>query len=219
MRTRTVLSAGAVAALALIGPGLAIGGNSSPAAAPRCPPAAAHLLARGRIMRVYRTGAGPSQGAVEACLAGRRGHMTLLGARGPGLGGRSLSVAASSGPLLAYLVTSFGVDSGATALLVADVQARRVIRELPAGHYVDAGIAGYERVEKVALGPEGAVGWISASSEGRQRPVSYIVHGAATIGEPRVLDEGPDIGPTSLTLSGRTLHWWHAGTERSAPLP
>jgi hypothetical protein len=179
------------------------------------------VIARGRILRVFTTGSGISGHAIEACLTNRRGRsMTLLAARaGGGLGGRSLTVDASSGPLVAYTLTSFGVDSGTTSLLVADVAARRVIRDLLAGHYVDAGFAGYERVEKVVLGPEGAIGWISAASKGARLPPTYAVHAAARIGQPRVLDEGGDIGATSLSISGRTLRWRHAGIERTAPLP
>jgi len=213
--------AAAVAASALIGTAAAATLPAGTSAVPRCPPTGVRVLARGRLMRVYATGAGASRGPVQACLAGRRGHMTLMAARGalPGLGGRSLAVAAWSGPLVAYTLTSFGVDSGTTTLLVADVAARRVIRELPVGRYVDAGFAGYERATKIVLGPEGAVGWIAATAErGRPGPL-YSVHAAATIGEPRVLDEGPDIGPGSLTVTGKILHWWHAGVERSARLP
>ena len=201
--------------------GRAATGATGRAATPGCPPPGAHLIARGRILRVYTPGPGTYKGAIEACLTGRAGRMTLLAARTPGPGpiGRSLQVNAWSGPLVAYTLTSFGVDSGTTSLLVADVAARRILRQLPTGHYVDAGLGGYERSTKVVLGPEGAVGWIAATSgPGHQSP-AYSVHAAATIGEPHVLDEGPDIGPASLTLTGRTLHWWHAGIEHSARLP
>ena len=212
---------GAIAAISLAAAGIAYTGATGRAAAPRCPPPGAHLIAHGRILRVYRTGPGTYKDAIDACLTGRAGHMTLLAARAPGPGpiGRSLQVNAWSGPLIAYTLTSFGVDSGTTSLVIADVAARRILRQLPTGHYVDAGLGGYERATKVVLGPEGAVGWIvAASPPGHQGP-TYSVHAAATIGEPQVLDEGPDIGPASLTLTGRTLHWWRSGIERSARLP
>ena len=171
-------------------------------------------------MRVYSSGpAGPGR-AIEACLAGRTGHMTLLaGPTGGALEGRSLTVGASSGPLVAYLLTSFGAGSGSIRLLVADVAARRVLRELPVGHYADGGLAGYERPTEVVLGPEGGVGWIAAVGEAGGQGPTYTVHTAATVGEPRLLDEGADIGAGSLSLTGFTLHWWHGGIEHSAPLP
>ncbi len=199
----------ALAATALFGPGLA--GARTPA--PGCAPAGAHVIARGAILRVYTT---PSAGStVYACLRGRHTRMTLLAAGAH----HSLAVMASSGPLVAFTVTSFGVDAGSVALRVADVQARRVIRELPVGHYIDAGFVGYERVEKVVLGPEGGVGWIAAMGQSGHGAPDYAVHDAATVGEPRLLDEGPDIGPDTLSIAFRTLHWWHAGIEHSALLP
>ena len=41
----------------------------------------------------------------------------------------------------------------------------------------------------------------------------------ATTGPISVLDEGADIGPTSLSLTGHTLTWWRGGIEKSAALP
>lgn len=208
-------------AASLTAAGIASAGETGALAARRCPPRGTHLIAHGRILRVYTSGTGPLSGhAVDACLAGRPGGMTLLAARSPGvgLGGRSLSVEASSGPLIAYSVTSFGVDSGSISLLIADVAARRVLRELTVGHYVDAGIGGSERVTKLVLGPEGAVGWIAVSKGPGQTSPTYSVHVAATVGEPRLLDEGEAIGSDSLTLTGRLLHWWHGGIEHSARL-
>ncbi len=149
--------------------------------------------------------------------------MTLIG-HGHGEGfGPMLRQVVFSGPIVAYLSSSFGVDTSATSLTVADVEARRVLRNVgEVGKSIDAGFAGSERVTKLVLGPEGAVAWITAVSEsGRpgQAPQTYVLHAAATVGELQVLDEGPDIGGESLTLAGRTLHWWHAGIERSALLP
>jgi hypothetical protein len=49
--------------------------------------------------------------------------------------------------------------------------------------------------------------------------MTLLIYTAATSGPAIVLDEGPDIGSTSLSLSAGTLSWWHAGVERTAPLP
>lgn len=182
-----------------------------------CAPAGAHVVGNDGMVRLYTTGPAtlPLGSALQACLAGREGHMTLL--RPGGRSGLSLKLAASSGPLLAYLVTRFGVDSASTVLRVADVSARRVLRELTVGNYVDAGILERETPTRVVLGPEGAVGWIAASHGPDQR-TTYAVRTAATVGRVETLDEGPDISPRRLTLSGQRLAWWHAGTELHAPL-
>jgi hypothetical protein len=46
----------------------------------------------------------------------------------------------------------------------------------------------------------------------------YTVHAPARTGSVQVLDEGPDIGGDSLALADRTLSWWHAGRNLSAPM-
>jgi hypothetical protein len=182
-----------------------------------CPPAGAHVIDREGLVRVYSTGplTGSLRSPIQACLAGRSGHMTLLSEGGRF--GVSLAVSATSGPLVAYLITRFGVDSGSTVLRVADVSARRVLRELTIGSYIDGGILEREAPTRVVLGPEGAVGWIAAS-HGPDQHVTYTVRTAATIGPIEKLDEGPEISPRRLTLSGRRMGWWHDGTELHAPL-
>jgi hypothetical protein len=186
-----------------------------------CPPPGAHLIAHDRAIRVYSTGSATLGRPVEACLIGAGTRMTLLprGGGGGGPAGQSLKVATFSGPLVAYLLTSFGVDSGSTRLAIADVASRRVLRELLVGHYVDAGFGGGEAVTKVVLGPRGAVAWIAGSHGPGNQTVTYAVHTARTVGPPKVLDEGTDIGATSLTLAGRTLSWSHGGVEHTAELP
>jgi hypothetical protein len=212
----------AATALAVIVP--VAGGAGSSAAAPshrRCPPSGAHQIAHDRLLSVYSTGGGPLEDPIEACLLARGGRMTLLAKRtgqgGPA--GRGLRVEALSGSIVAYLITSFGVDSGSTDLVIADVAARRVLRDVPAGKYVDAGILGSESVSKLVLAPEGAVAWVTSSREGNTSPTTYVVHAAARSGAPTILDEGPDIGPTSLVLTGRKLSWSRGGIRKSAALP
>jgi hypothetical protein len=182
-----------------------------------CQPAGAHLIYREGLVHIYTSAplSRPALGPVEACLTGYEGHMTLLGASAHF--GVSLKVAATSGPLVAYLITTFGVDSGSTSLRVADVPARRVLRELTVGNYIDGGILEREAPTRVVLGPEGAVAWIAASHGPDQR-VSYAVRTAATIGHVQTLDEGRTIAPGRLRLLGGRIIWWHAGIERHGPL-
>jgi hypothetical protein len=182
-----------------------------------CQPAGAHLIYRHGLLHVYTSALSsrPARGPVEACLTGYEGHMTLL--RAAGRPDVSLKVAATSGPLVAYLLTTFGVDSASTVLRVADVPARRVLRELAIGNYVDGGILEREAPTRVVLGPEGAVAWIAASHGPDQR-VSYAIRTAATIGHVETLEEGPGISPGRLRLSGGRISWWHGGAERHGPL-
>jgi hypothetical protein len=67
----------------------------------------------------------------------------------------------------------------------------------------------------------GSVAWVASESRrgGLDEP-SLVRVLLAPVGEPlRTLDEGPDIGPESLSLTGVALSWWHAGTLRTAPMP
>ncbi len=185
-----------------------------------CPPRGARPIAHDRLVTVYSTGVGLDK-QVEACLRAGGRRMTLLAkpTRPGGPLGLRLRVEALSGSIVACLISSFGVDSGSTGLLIADVASRRVLREASAGRYVDAGILGSESVSKLVLGREGAVGWIMARRERGASATTYIVRGAGRTGPASTLDEGPDIGATSLSLTGHTLTWWHGGIEKSAALP
>jgi hypothetical protein len=215
-----VLAATAVAA-ALTG----LGREELPASAAvqlrPCVPARAHVLAKDAVVRVYEPAAtyrGEAPSAIYACLAGHRGHMTLLPPNPQIHAHRSLGAFQLAGAVVGYIATQFGVDSGTTTLVVVDVASRRVLRSLEAGHYVDAGFILAEGVQQFLVSPRGSLAWISYRSEHRA-PKEYAVHAAAPEQPPRVLDEGRDIGGSSLALAGGTLSWRHGADERSAPLP
>jgi hypothetical protein len=146
--------------------------------------------------------------------------MTLLPAPSPGQRGlhRSVGQFRLAGHVAGYIETQFGVDSGTTSLIVVDVSTRHTIRMLPAGTYVDAGIIFREGVTDFLVTPHGSIAWIIARSEHRAAPL-LTVHVAARSGPARTLDEGGDIGESSLALAGGTVSWWHAGSERTAPMP
>jgi hypothetical protein len=211
-----------VACLAVLG-ALAFSPSGAAATrAPGCPPASAHVLARGRSLRVYSLGSRtPASTRIEACVTGRGRRMTLLApAKGSGLR-RSLGGFAFAGTKLAYVEDQFGVDSGSLNIVVVDVAHRRVLRVLRGvGGYVDAGILGSSQIGQVVLGASGSVAWITEAHGPRANPtLAVAVHAASLTGAISTLDEGPDIEFGSLTLSGTQLGWRHGGAERHAPLP
>jgi len=187
-----------------------------------CPPPGAHVLAGDRLVRVYSTGGPASAGSrTEACLRERGTRMTLIAPSGgrPRLLGRSLGEIALAGPIVAYLESQFGVDSGCDSIVVVDVADRRVLRSLPSvACWVDAGFVRGEGVTDLLVGPHGSVAWILQRGT-RSAPKTLLVYAAGVTGPVRLLDEGPDIGPTSLSLSRGTLSWRHAGVLRTAALP
>jgi hypothetical protein len=229
-RSRRLPRASALAgtAIVLIAVGVALAhGAGTPMTPARgssrtsCPPPGGHLIAHDRSVRVYRSGAEqPTAMLVAACLVGRSGHMTLLGPPSGCCRGMRRSVAQFklAGEVLGYVETQFGVDSGTTSLDVVDVASRRVLHSIAAGHYVDAGLIFSEGVSDFLVTARGSVAWIVARSEGRGAS-TLSVHAAARTGAPAVLDQGSDIGPRSLSLSGGVLSWSRGGTRRSAPMP
>jgi hypothetical protein len=184
------------------------------------------VIAGNGIVRVYSTEpAKPRFGpkTTEACLVRRGTRMTLVAPRtlsGPGRGlHKSLGEVALSGSIVAYVEGQFGVDSGCNSIVVAEIALRRVLRQLPdVGCTIDAGFIRRERVTDLVVGRAGSVAWILERGA-NSRPKALLVNAAAVSGAVTLLDEGADIGATSLGLSAGTLSWWHAGVRRAAPLP
>ncbi len=185
--------------------------------APGCAPAGARVLARDATVRVYETV--PKSGrAIGACLVGHAGHMTLLAAQ-PHVGlHRSLGRFELAGRIVAFLETRFGVDSGTSTLVVADIGARRILRSVHAGSYADAGILDRRSVTRFVLTARGSIAWISEHTQ-RQQLVEVAVHAAPPHGAAVLLDSGRDIDPNLLRLSGSTLSWSRAGSEHTATMP
>jgi hypothetical protein len=221
-----IASIGMLATAFLAVPLLGSPALAQPTHHPACPPAGAHVIAGNGIVRVYSTEpAKPRFGprTTEACLVRRGTRMTLVAPRapaGPGRGLRkSLGEVALSGSIVAYVEGQFGVDSGCDGIVVADVATRRVLRAVPiVGCSIDAGFIRRERVTDLVVGSHGSVAWILERGA-NSRPKTLLVNAAAVSGPATVLDEGPDIGATSLSLSAGMLSWWHAGVQRTASLP
>lgn len=182
----------------------------------RCPASGSRVIARGRSVRVYSLRARGFE-VVRACMAGGP-TMTLLG--GPPHPGphHSIGQFRLAGNVLAYLGTTFGVDSGSSTLNVVDVGKRRTLQEIPVGSYVDAGIISSEAVTELLPTSHGSVAWIARRS-GLHVATLYSVHVAPRAGAPSVLAEGAEIDGGSLALSGHEVSWTDAGTRHSAPMP
>ncbi len=123
-----------------------------------------------------------------------------------------------AGDILGYSETQFGVDSGTTRVVIADVARRRIIRSIEGGNYVDAGLILSEGVDSFVLSSTGAVAWIRSRSEHRQL-TDVVVYAAPRVGDASVLDKGTSIDPASLRLSGTTISWVDGGARRTAAMP
>jgi hypothetical protein len=193
------------------------GAESAASGSQGCPPAGARTIAHDRSVRVYRVG---PKGAVVACLVGHSGHMTLLAKPAPCCHGLRGSVGSFelAGPVVGYIETQFGVDSGSSRLMLVDLSSHRVLRSIDGGSYVDAGLILSERIASFVLDSHGSLAWIASRSEHRQ-PVQLSVHVAVPQQVPKTLDEGPSVDPHSLRLSQGRLSWSHEGATRTVSIP
>ncbi len=209
-----LLLAGAIAAAAGVS-------DASGPPPPSCPPAGSRTIARDRVLRIYaRPGTGFPQAPVVACPAGGGTGMTIVPAHRGGFG-RGFGLRGVAGPFVAYVVSEFGVDSGSAELRVAEPARRLVLRsEEDAEYWTDGGLIARLRITQLRLRGDGALAWIAERS-GRlaHEPTTLTLYAAAPSGRPVVLAEGPDIGPSSLSLAGAVVRWWQAGVQRSAPMP
>lgn len=181
------------------------------------------MVARGNVVTVYMPAkSGSPTVPVVACLAGRQTGMTLIPAPSPSSRRQmreSLALVVVAGPIAAYVVNQLtGVDTATSELVVADVASGRILREAPAGHSVDGGIIFDERLSSLATTSRGSVAWIEQRREGRHKR-SASVYSAPPTGHATLLDEGPAIGPESLTLSHGTLSWSDGAGRRTAAMP
>ncbi len=207
-----------LAFIALLFAAPAVGSASvAHSASASCAPFGARVLAHDGLVRVYRIA---SEGPVAACLGGHSGHMTLPTKPAPCCHGLRGSVGSFelAGPIVGYIETRFGVDSGSTKLVLVDVDSRRLLRSIDGGSYVDAGLILSERIASFVLDSRGSLAWIESRSEHRE-PAQLSVHVAAPHRPPETLEEGPSIDPHSLRLSHGRLSWSHGGVERTVSVP
>jgi hypothetical protein len=209
-----------------------------------CPRKGAEVIASDKLVRVYvyprtklpsplprsiaQTKVRPSPPhRTEACLVRSGTRMTLFdpgqpsGSRGSSRG--FTGVQAIAGTLVAYAIERQGTDSADSTVFIADIAARRVLRELPVSSSPYAKVSTRTAMTAFVLAPSGSAAWIDEktawTSFRRPDTKTFVVNAAPSGGLEVVLDESPGIGATSLSLTSGTLTWWDAGVERSARLP
>jgi hypothetical protein len=177
------------------------------------------VLAHDRSVRIYSTGTQLAE-TVVACSLLSGSRITLLPAYSPGFHGLHHSVGGFelAGAIVGFTEAQFGVDSGTTRLVIADVARGRVLRSIAGGNYVDAGFVLAEGISRFVMTPTGAVAWVATRSKAGQL-TGVTVSAAARAGAPAVLDEGLGIDPSSLRLAGGTVSWSDGGVLRTAPVP
>lgn len=197
-----------------------------------CPPRGQYVIAEDTTMRVYRpkiTARNVSELPAVACVIGTRVRITLTGPPGSRRGRRGhrsreparVDRLAIAGDVIAYTSNQLtGVDTSASTLTVADVAHRSILREIPAGYGVDAGLVFSEGVTTLAVTSGGTVAWIVRRSRSLpSRAAGSEVLAAGRTGPVVTLDEGPGVEPQSLYLSDGTANWVDDGRTLSAPLP
>lgn len=192
------------------GPSTSARRSSPPPAGRQCGPPAARTLAASRLARVY-----VSAGSVYGCAyASRRSYR--LGAASGAIREARVGPVAVAGHDAAYALSSFGIDTGSSNVVVRDLASGRVLHDVEAIHRLLP--EAYQAVDAIVVKPDGAVAWISEIN-------SVIRRGAGGLGVlridargQRVLDTGPAIHPKSLRLRGSTLTWRDGARTRSATL-
>lgn len=183
-------------------------GSSSP---PNCAPAHAQALAADGRASVY-----VSSGHVYGC-AHSTSRRYLLGASARSIREGRAAPVVLAGVDVGYGLSTFGVDTGSTQVVVRRLTDGKLLHRAPATSSV-AGPESYQSVTAIVLKPAGAVAWIGQSSSivGRGHGVVEL-HRFGGRGQ-SVLDRGSGIANTSLRLRGSVLSWTHAGRPRSATL-
>ncbi len=110
---------------------------------------------------------------------------------------------------------------------IAVICERRLLRRLPTGEVRAAAFIEYEAgdgVRDLELSEHGDLAWVVQNPVGRTPPQLNLgtpsriteVYFAPRIGRMTLLDQGDDIGDSSLRRSGCTVRWTRVGMLRSA---
>jgi hypothetical protein len=183
----------------------------------RCAPPHAQAIAKDRYVRVYSLeGKPPRSSGTYACLL-RRGTTVAL-TRPRRFNPDSIGHVVLAGTIVAYTDSTHGVDTGSTDIVVVNVASRRTLLTIPGvGHFVDACVIGFSDVTDLVVTYRGSVAWI-LSKGSKCTTATFEVHSARTSGAPALLEEGPDIVPGTLRVSGQTVSWENSGQRKSAGL-
>ena len=176
-----------------------------------CPPSGTVTIASSPSARVYRVGEEPF-GGVFGCVIGGTASYELA----PG-GQTHATPVVLVGQLAAYGLSSFGVDTGTTSVVVRRLSDGAQLLDVPAVAKPYPLVEAVQGVTGLVLAPDGAVAWIGQEhSLGTGQTVTEVVKDDAS-GE-TVLDSGAGIDTSSLQLSGSTVTWLDAGVTKTATL-
>ncbi|HKZ13758.1 MAG TPA: hypothetical protein VJL81_07935 [Solirubrobacterales bacterium] len=202
-----------------------ISGTSAAGGAPHqtCLPARAHTVVEDRQVRVFALeapyavdGHRYTHEVTYACLLRTNARMKLGNPRRAGSGAEHL--VALDGTMVAYTRSETFVDTGKTEIVSANVATRRVLLRSPeVAGFTDACIISFREVKDLVVTEGGAVAWILRKGHGCKTE-TFQVYDQAVAGEPTLLDEGPEIEPESLRVTGRGVGWEDAGERRYAAL-
>jgi hypothetical protein len=198
----------------------------------RCAAPDSRTLASNSSVRVFsHRHAGTVTRVYYACLR-RTGRKTRLGPRTMPDSFEVPKRFRLAGHVLAYTsvrATLGGPSDSEQRILVHDLARRRVLRRLPAGEIRGAANIdpdGHDGVRDLVVDSKGDVAWIVQNPNALPNPPpgtftstrTTEVYAAARKDIPRLLDQGDDIGQTSLARTGCTITWAHASSLRSARL-
>lgn len=128
-----------------------------------------------------------------------------------------LDHAAVAGRVVAYGVTTLGVDTATTAVMV-----RRLTNGAELGSFSatnDLFPESFQSIGSLVINSDGRVAWIAKQTSIAAHAQAIAVFQASSpAARATLLDSGVAIDPTSLRLSGSALSWRHGGTARHATL-
>jgi hypothetical protein len=176
----------------------------------RCGDPAARTLAASGRARVY-----VSDHVVYGCAPAGGGTYRLGGA-GRCLASHALDAVAVAGPLIAYAVSSCGVDMSTTKVLVRRLTDGAILATSPSVS-VSTGPESIQSVSSIVVNSAGHVAWIGSSRSilAHRRVVEVLEQAGHGL---RVLDSDRSIAPGSLRLQGTTLSWKQDGASRTVTL-
>jgi hypothetical protein len=162
------------------------------------------------LARVYA-----QRGSVYGCAVGHR-RSYLIGAGTRSIREGRAGPVAVGGEDAAYGLTSFGVDTGSSVVIVRNLANGRQLHLAVATtrHLVES----VQSVDAIVVKPDGAVAWISGVQSVFSRASRVLeVHRVDTRGQ-AMLDSGRGIYGRSLRLRGSTLTWRDGSVMRTSTL-
>jgi hypothetical protein len=200
------------------------GASGAPAREAGCLPRRAHAVAEDREVRIYSLTAPYMIGTHRythevsyACLRRSGAIMKLTAPDRRQLA--STKLLALNGTMVAYTISDFGVDTGSTEIVTADVATRRFKLTVPAaGGFTDACVIYFREIKDLAVTDRGSVAWIARVGHGCKTETFQVLD-SSSFQEPTLLDEGLEVAPESLRTTKRGISWEDARRRLYALLP